>query len=146
MWDEALANPEAIRSLYDAVPGLTGVDLLELRVSCDGPGSPASPDAELRIELAEFPDNPPARWVRQAANAVQLVLKLFGVEEFRVTRFSRGTQADIVLTRSGDGKVVVEATGPGRELRIVCAHAFVGSLTGYLRGDRGAGEEPAADA
>jgi hypothetical protein len=78
-WVASLIDSEPLRHVFgDQKFGEAEVDLHELDVDVEGGLT------LLRFNLAEFPDVPPARWLENGFNCVQLVIEISGISDLQV--------------------------------------------------------------
>jgi hypothetical protein len=66
-WTDLVDDPRAIRAIFAVTaPSLDQIELLEVVLHTDGP------TAILRFNLAEFPIDPPKKWLERGCNTVQM--------------------------------------------------------------------------
>ncbi|MEV5613631.1 Imm50 family immunity protein [Streptomyces sp. NPDC052225] len=124
-WTSLLHNPEGINALYQGnPPELCGVRVHEVTLQTQGP------TLKLRLDLPEYPAQPPRKWADQKFNTVQVEVSFSGLRSASLTGFKRDISADVSLTE-GDG-VGVSVTAPGVHLQANAATAFISTLTAYV--------------
>lgn len=96
MWYESCENPHAFSRLYASGEGLDRVELFEVVLRPDGQ------HLRMRVELPRFPDHPPRRWDRDA-NAVQVVVDFWSVDDLNIDGLSYEAVGLLSLTRGADG-------------------------------------------
>ncbi len=84
----------------------------------------------MRLDLNEFPDNPPRKWVLRKVNRVQLTLVLIDIDAFQMNGWSLNNFGELTLERCDKG-ILVKFTG--KSLRINCTARFldVEKIAGY---------------
>ena len=126
-WLEYLDNPEAVLSLFKEVPLLDQPEIIGVELSRDGP------QCSIALSLSAYPTVPPARWIRQKANAIALTIELTGVVEISILGWSTVNCVAVSFSRNGDQKLLVQAMGPTTRIEILCGWARVAKLNPYLR-------------
>lgn len=127
-WIDALENPQAIASVFgDVVPSLLGVDLHEVLLNRD------LPHAIVRFDIDEYPASPPRKW--QAANRLQLELRLDFVKRVSIVGWDTGCRVDLALRRSGTSVVLTSSNGAAA-LELVAEMARITHVTPYIDGSR----------
>ena len=135
MWLSSCDNPQAIQRLYDSADGLERVELFEAVLQRDGPR------LQLRLELPRFPDHPPARWHAEA-NAVQVVLDLWGAADLSIQGWESSNVGRFTLARNGDA-LHASFVSQGMRLRARCASARIAEVREYTSGPPEAGGDAA---
>jgi|688.fasta_scaffold288525_2 hypothetical protein len=127
-WIDYLGNKLAVDSVYSAAPSLVDVRLHEVRLHQDGPR------VSLRLDLNDFPDNPPRKWVVGKFNRTQLTLVLIDISDFQMTGWSLNNIGDLTFDKCNVG-IRVKFAGPS--LRIECTARFieVEKISGYCDSD-----------
>ncbi|MGY6023140.1 Imm50 family immunity protein [Streptomyces spinosirectus] len=111
--ESRLVNPEALRSLYGHVPGLTGVAIRSINLN------PSGPTVTLRVP--SFPESAPQEWLDSGMDAVQCQLAFLDVTEISLTRWVPPTTGDVTMEPYGDDKRMrVVAAGAGVALEFEC--------------------------
>ena len=95
-WTDLLDDPRAIRAIFrDTAPSLDQIELHEVVLDRDGP------TAILRFDLAEFPIDPPKKWLEQGCNTVQVRLQAIGVRTVEVQGLVTSPVLDLEIRREG---------------------------------------------
>ena len=123
-WIDCLDNKLPVESFYSVAPLLTDVRLHEVRLHQDGPR------VSLRIDLNEFPDNPPRKWVIGKFNRAQLTLVLIDIIDFQLTGWSLNNIGNFVLDSFSGG---IHVKFIGHSLLIDCTARFIEAekISGY---------------
>jgi hypothetical protein len=128
MWHELADNPKAMSQLYKTVPSLEGLDLHELLLHRDGPR------LTLNADLACFPDDPPARWVRDGYNRASIQLDFWGIQSVNISGWSTEMTIDIHIERTNSGEISVMAKSSKGHCNFsaVCQFFRIAHITGYM--------------
>jgi hypothetical protein len=130
-WVDHLVDARGIRAIYgDTPPTLQGVDVLELILNHDGPR------AELRIDLADYPRHPPAKWAAGGCNVVQVNLVLIDVTTLSVHGWTTDVELNLTLERHGDAVRLTTAPGDPVELDVTAGFAHLARISAYQDTDR----------
>ncbi len=123
-WTNHLGNKLPVESLYSEPPLLDQLRLHEVRLHQDGPR------ISLRLDLNEFPDRPPKKWVAGKFNRIQLTLVLVDIDSFRMDGWDLNNIGDLSL-KDCDAGVCLQFDGP--TLQIDCTARFleVEKISGY---------------
>jgi hypothetical protein len=124
MWTRLLGNSEAIDAVYAKAPSLLKARLHEVRLHHDGPR------ISLRLDLNEFPEQPPSKWIVCKFNRAQLTLVLIDVQRFQMQGWSANNLGDVEIDKCDDG---VQLTFRGGSATLECRAGFVEveKLSGY---------------
>lgn len=127
-WHELSMNPEAVTQIYSAPPSLARVQLTEIELHRDGP--------RIRVHaiLAEFPDNPPRRWLRDGCNVAAIELDFFAVSDVALAGWSTDTVTDLEITEAPGGRVAVSAKLPGGALSATCESFRIAHFSAHIAG------------
>jgi hypothetical protein len=69
-WTDLLVDPRTIRAIFGPTgPSLEGIELHAIELHRDGP------TVTLRFDVAEFPADPPKKWLERECNRVWLKLQ-----------------------------------------------------------------------
>jgi hypothetical protein len=109
--------------MYASADGLERVRLFEVALNRHGRG------LRLRMELPRFPDRPPRRWGREA-NAVQVTVEFWFVEELRVEGWSDDPAGVLSLTREG-GRLRLAFDAPDVRITARCVFARIDRFMAY---------------
>ncbi|MFI7384682.1 Imm50 family immunity protein [Streptomyces sp. NPDC049813] len=126
-WTSALRNPEGINSVFQGEPpDLRGVHVHEMTLQIEGP------TLKLRLDLAEYPEQPPRKWSVQRFNTVQIEISFSGLRSVSLTGFENEILADVILSReNGESGVNVSVMAPGVNLQATASTASISKLTAY---------------
>jgi hypothetical protein len=123
-WLELTENPKAVTSLFDLPPALEDVEVMSIKLNRDGP------TVELALDLREFPNSPPSRWKRSAANTVTLTLQLLGIGSIALNGWSATNNARVSIRRD-DHRIEVTAEGPTTQIRCLCDFIRISGVSAY---------------
>ncbi|MFJ9186454.1 MULTISPECIES: Imm50 family immunity protein [Streptomyces] len=94
-WIESVSNPQPVLAVYgDDLPTLEDVRIEEICLS------PHGPTLRLRFDLSTFPANPPAKWIRDGMDVVQLEVSFGGLHEISIGRISTNPVCDLKMRKS----------------------------------------------
>jgi hypothetical protein len=127
MWHLLTMNPDAVSGLYASVPPLTGLAIVRLQLDREGPR------LEIHGNLPTFPDNPPARWVRDGFNTAQLQLDCLGVSDLRINGWGTDPVVDVELSKVSDRQIRLSAKGRTCELSLVTEFVRIAGVHGYAK-------------
>lgn len=104
-WTDLLDDPRAIRAIFgDAAPSLDRIELHEVVLHRNGPR------AILRFDLAEFPSDPPKKWLERGCNTLQVRLQAIGVLAVEVHGLITSPVIDLEIRREGEAIRVTGTT------------------------------------
>jgi Immunity protein 50 len=123
-WIKYVGNKQSVESIFSKAPSLAEVRLHEIRLHQDGPR------ISLRLDLNEFPDNPPPKWVVGKFNRAQLTLVLIDINDFQMNGWNRNNIGELILEGRDEG---IKLKFVGQFLRIDCFAQFleVEKISGY---------------
>lgn len=124
-WFELAQNPLAIKELFDDPPSLEKVRILEVALGQDGPS------LDIRLNLNQYPKNPPERWRKQGFNTVQVTLNLFELEEFKMHGWSTNNILTITLEKQSNGKIFLLAQDSDTFLSVNCLCFRIAKFDAY---------------
>ncbi|NJQ14460.1 Imm50 family immunity protein [Streptomyces bohaiensis] len=125
-WIESVSNPKPVRSVYgDELPTLENVRIEEICLHPNGP------TLRLRFDLSLFPKTPPAKWVREDMNTIQLELSLGGLHEISINRISRNSFCDLKINRDDRNMLHFSAESETVELQGVADEATILRVSAY---------------
>lgn len=125
-WLELVDGSDAVRATFGTtVPTLARVRLHEVVLHQDGP------TVSLRLDFAEYPAQPPSKWLQQGHNTVQVVLSLDGCRGFRLDGWSLNNVGRLSIKRAGAEGVDVEFSDSGCQLNATCDSVRVAKITAY---------------
>jgi hypothetical protein len=111
--------------MYSAPPGLDQVRLLEVNLHQDGP------IVSMRIDLNEFPDPAPKKWVANGFNRAQITLLFIKVLTLRISGWSASNIVDVNITNRSGG-VSVSICGQGTEIEGMFSCVEIEKISAYL--------------
>ncbi|ADG69430.1 conserved hypothetical protein [Planctopirus limnophila DSM 3776] len=123
-WTDVLLNKIPIESIYTKIPSLVDVRLHEMQFHQDGPR------VSLRFDPAEYPDNPPRKWIVQKFDQAQITLVLTDVSQLNVLGWGVNNIGDIMMSRSDEG-VCVKFVGTSMQMNCCARFVNVERITGY---------------
>ncbi len=127
-WIELLSNPTPIVAVMKLVPRLEYVRLHEIILHQDGP------DVLLRLDLLEYPEDPPKKWVAGQYDTAQLSLRLGRVTEIRLSGWSLDNIVDLEIVRITSG-ISIKVTHSLLDFECVCQFLSVDKISGYCKGE-----------
>ena len=123
---DALADQRPLVAVFgEPVPTFGPVDLHEVTVHRDGPV------VRLRFDLAEYPAQPPAKWVTGGADTVQVVLDLVGVDRLAVTGAMTNMRGPLTARQTDGGSVTAEFRSGEVSVVVTARAAVISSLSAY---------------
>lgn len=129
-WPLLVANPQALRRLYDDVAGLDNVTLLAVELQSQ------LRRLRLRFDLPRFADRPAPRWHAEA-NTVQVTLDCFlaaaddAPTELRLRGAATEHAGRLTAEPAGDGFRLTFASAT-LELRVACGFLHVAGVSAYI--------------
>ena len=127
-WTQLLLDAMPISAVLKQTPSLEHVRLHEIVLQQDGP------DVLLRLDLREYPANPPQKWVAGQFNTVQLTLRLGEVTDVRLSGWSRDNIVDVEIVRITSG-ILVKAKQSTLSFECMCKFLSVDKISGYCKGE-----------
>lgn len=125
-WLEHVADPRSIHVIYgESLPTLHGVEVHELVLNRDGPR------VELLLDLADYPEHPPAKWTAAGYSKVHVHLMLVGILKVSVRGWATTVQLDLDLKPHGDALRLLAAPGDPVELDVVAQAVMIAHVTAY---------------
>jgi hypothetical protein len=124
-WYVNALNPKSITGLFQKVPNLLAVEILELALKRDA--------ALLLcvIRLPQFPTNPPAKWKISQFNAAVMKLQFVSVEKFELVGWSQDPVGDVSIAKVN--KVIhFKIIGPTLKLHSTCGFFRIDGISGYV--------------
>jgi hypothetical protein len=103
------------------------VCILRLALNQDGPTLTAD------IDLNDFPDKVPTKWIADRCNRAQLHLQFAGISEFSSRGWKTDNIVDIEIERTS-ASITVSMSGPAGEIQLNCLAIHVDRIAGYLDG------------
>lgn len=124
-WHHLANNPLAITHLYDEVPPLEKMELIDLVLNRDGP------KLKCKMDFPRFAEHRPERWSKDA-NTVHIELDFWEIQNLEISGFTTTPMLTFTLERSGD-VIVVHAQDEGCRLRFDCKSIFIQRVSGYSK-------------
>lgn len=84
----------------------------------------------MRLDLSEFPDNPPRKWVLRKVNRVQLTLVLIEIDAFQMKGWSLNNLGELTFERC-DENILVKFTGEALLINCTARFLDVEKIAGY---------------
>ena len=119
-----MENKKPIENLYPVTPSLDGVRVLEVNLHQDGP------ELTMRIDLNEFPDPPPRKWVTNGFNRAQITLVFIEVRTLKINGWSRNNIVDVLIEPRSDC-VSLSIRGQGTEIDGLFSFVAIEKISGY---------------
>lgn len=128
LWTNHLVSTQYIDSIYHSnKPSLNKVDIHEINFHRDGP------KISIRINLNDYPENPPKKWVTQKFNTVQLTLSLIGIEDVKLSGWiDTNYIADIKIEKI-DGKIHMNLNSDNLKLIARASFIDIESILAYTK-------------
>lgn len=124
-WIDLIGRAEFLRQLFPQAPSLQGLRLFEVDLHQDGPR------VLLRFDLRAFPEHPPAKWVKDQANRVQVRLLGVGVRALEVRGWTANNIVDIEVAAAPPTGRRFVARGAGFSLEAVFEHLELTGVSAY---------------
>ncbi|MFD0675242.1 Imm50 family immunity protein [Cohnella sp. GCM10027633] len=131
MWADALDEHQQkfLKSIFNNIPQLTNVNILELRITYND-------SVSIRLDLPEYADKPPQKWTDQGYNTVQLQIDFSGVDVFDIQLVRKISGAETVnrieIIRDSELNkinITLEGTYKGT---IKAEHGYIQTIQGYI--------------
>ena len=123
-WTDCLDSKTLIENLYPVPPSLNGVRVLEVDLHQDGP------KLSMRIDLNEFPDPPPKKWVTNGFNRAQITLTFLAIKSLKINGWSRNNIVNVVVEPRSDC-MSLSVRGQGTEIDGVFSFVHVERISAY---------------
>lgn len=127
-WTNLILNPKTIESFYSRAPSLLGVRILEIMLQENGP------TICLRIDLNDFPDKIPKKWLFNGFNQAQIKIRFSGIIRLEISGWATDNIVDIVIEKISEG-ISLKAKGSRTRIEGICYFVDVEGVTGYVKGD-----------
>jgi hypothetical protein len=124
-WHELAHNPRAITHLYDEMPPLEQIELIEVIIQRDGP------KLICKMNFPRFADHRPERWNKDC-NTVHVELEFWTISDLSIGGFTTTPMLNFSLEQAGD-KLRVCAEGPGCKVQFHCETIFIQRVSGYIK-------------
>ena len=123
-WTNHLGNKLPVESIYSKAPSLDQLRLHEVRLHQDGPR------ISLRLDLNEFPDKPPKKWIAGKFNQAQLTLVLIDIDSFRMDGWGLSNIGELSL-KDCDAGVHLQFNGASTQIDCTAQFLEVEKISGY---------------
>ena len=124
-WLDLLQDSRGIRQVYgDNLPSLGSAEIINVVLKRGGP------TVLMDVNLRTFPDNPPAKWVKQNANTVQIALELYGTERIQISGWTTEYEVDLNLIKDHE-LITLSATGNGTDIVVVANVVDIVKISAY---------------
>lgn len=132
-WADLIRNPNDLHALYTELPPLRSVAVRSIHLNHFGPA------VTLRIDLPEFPQNPPQEWVAAEFDRFQCQLQFIAVESLGMAGWAPRAKADLEIDACGSHKIRVKAHSAAFNLSFDAADTIViGHMSAFKAGNEGA--------
>ena len=124
-WVEHLADPRPITQIFgDLLPGSRDLVVHDLLASREGPS------LTIRVDLREFPADPPKKWASAGYNRVQAKITAVGVRQLRVDGLSPSMTGDLSVQKIGTG-LRLDLVGDAFSVNLLADALIVSALSAY---------------
>lgn len=127
------ANPQQLTDLYGQFPSYDRLRIRSVNVN------PSGPTLTLRVDLPEFPAQPPEEWAAAGCDTVQCHLQFLAVEHLVLARWTPPAEAQLDAQPVSDRLIEVRLNGAGIELTFRANPQFV---VRHVSAFRAAADEP----
>ena len=94
-------------------------------------------EVRIRLDLEEYPESPPAKWVKAGNNVVQLVVSMIEVESLELNGLARTMNLSVVAERDADvGLVRLTMSSDAVRFEATARFVHVASVSGYRNEER----------
>ncbi len=121
-WIDAVANPEAITSLFDAIPTLKLVHHIFL--NREGPA------LEITVDLNEFPARPPKKWHKDF-NTSQIKIRFEGIKGLTINEWGTKNLIDYSSVLMEDNFHFIVIKGSDLDISFRARIGMIVGVSGY---------------
>lgn len=127
-WTDYLVDTRYIDSIYHKdKPNLNNVDIHEVIFHRDGP------KISIRMNLNEFPVSPPAKWIAQKFNTVQIILTFVDIEDVSMSGWVDTNYIANITIEQVNGRICVNVSNANLKLVIKSSFMDIESVVAYIR-------------
>lgn len=123
-WYELAENPQVIAELYNEVPQLQAIDLMEVILQ-DGA------KMTLNADLPQYPEKPPVHWVEAGYNTAYIRLEFCGLESLQITQWSTENLVDAHIEAITEGLISLKVVSPQCNIQAHAHSLKIISIRGY---------------
>ena len=124
MWIGYVGNRKPIEAIYSIEPPLRDVRVIEIVLHEDGPR------LSVRIDINQFPDKPPKKWLDRRFNRAQLTLMFIEIHELVIRGWSVDNIVSILI-HPENGSMTVTMKGRGTEIFGRFGFIEIEKISGY---------------
>lgn len=124
-WYELARNPRSITHLYDDVPPLKNMELIDLAINRDGP------KLICKMDFPRFADHRPERWER-ACNTVHIQLDFWFIRDLKIDGFTTNHMLNFSIEKIENG-LQIHANDHGCSMRFNCDSIYIQQVSGYIK-------------
>lgn len=126
LWYELAENPQVITELYQTVPPLEAIDVMNI-ILYEG--------AKMIVDaiLPRFPDRPPSHWIAVGYNTIHILLEFDEIESVQMTQWSTENLVDLHIEAIAEGQIFVRATSPQCHFQARARSFRIADVRAYLR-------------
>ncbi|TEW43037.1 Imm50 family immunity protein [Psychromonas algicola] len=132
-WTKFLIDSSKISAIYsDKLPLLESTVLHDVVLSRDGP------KLILRLDLFEFPESPPQKWVKLGFNRVQIQLTALNIQNLKIEGL--GTECMCNISIHSENKVLfIKILGEEIKIEFTSEFLILNKISAYLDNGKNTG-------